>query len=79
MNVSSPQAVKIAADKRATHRFFNEVGVHTVRNEELITAVRQHEEWAYPVSVKPSDGSAGIGVREIGISNSFCLSPRAAD
>jgi carbamoyl-phosphate synthase large subunit len=60
--VSSPEVVRIAADKQATHAWLVAQGFPTVRQSTVEAVRRAPADWPFPVVVKPRRGSAGIGV-----------------
>ena len=77
VNISSPETVEIAADKRTTSKFLRDLGVSTVRQESLETAARSLHYWNFPVIAKPALGSSGVGVRLImSVDDFVALSPR---
>jgi carbamoyl-phosphate synthase large subunit len=65
VNVSGAETISIAADKRATKKFLEGLGVPTVRQETLTSAVANSDDWRFPVIAKPASGSSGVGVRRI--------------
>lgn len=62
--VSSPEVARIAHDKRCTNEFFRHARIPTPRLLDA-DAMLQDPEAAYPVLVKPTDGSASVGVTKI--------------
>lgn len=63
--VSSPEVVKIAADKQRTHDWLTAEGFPTVAQAGP-DEVRAHpEDWPFPLVVKPRSGSASIGVATV--------------
>lgn len=60
--VSSPEVVRIAADKVATHTWLVAHGFPTVRQAGVGTVWAEPEDWPFPLVVKPRQGSAGVGV-----------------
>jgi carbamoyl-phosphate synthase large subunit len=65
VNVSAAETISIAADKRATNKFLEQLGAPTVRQESLTNAIANTDDWRFPVIAKPALGSAGTGVRWI--------------
>jgi carbamoyl-phosphate synthase large subunit len=61
--VSTPQVVRICGNKVATHQWLLKHRFPTVRQTELITALKDVSAWPLPLIVKPVDGSASFGVR----------------
>ena len=62
--VGDPAAVEIALDKRLTHSYLQEKEYPTVRQVDKITA-ESVESLGLPFLIKPTQGSASIGVRII--------------
>jgi carbamoyl-phosphate synthase large subunit len=60
--VSSPDTVRIGADKACTHDWLVAQGLPTVRQAPVDLVGSRPEEWPYPFLVKPRRGSASKGV-----------------
>ena len=60
--ISSPEAVALAADKRATHRWLVAHGLPTVAQGTVADVRDDPAAWPFPLVVKPRRGSAGVGV-----------------
>jgi carbamoyl-phosphate synthase large subunit len=63
--ISSPESVKIGADKIATNAWLLEHGFPTVRQASPKQVLQSKSSWTLPVIAKPRGGSASIGVRVI--------------
>ena len=63
--ISEPSTVQICCDKIATHEWLATNGFPTVRQTSLDLALRHPSQWPLPLIVKPSNGSASIGVRRV--------------
>ena len=63
--VSSPETIAIAGNKESTHQWLSEKGFPTVRQTTVRTALNDPVSWPLPLLVKPSDGSASIGVEVV--------------
>ncbi len=62
LHVSSPEVVDIAYGKDRTHRWLVEHGIPTVQQWEAGEALEAVSDLPYPLVVKPTRGSASIGV-----------------
>ena len=62
---SGTEAVAIAADKRLTHAWLRRNGFPVVRQMTLEDGRAVVNDWKFPVIVKPSHGSASVGLRRI--------------
>jgi len=60
--VSSPETIRIAADKVLTHEWLVRSGLPTVRQASLQEARAASEGWPLPAIAKPRAGSSAIGV-----------------
>jgi carbamoyl-phosphate synthase large subunit len=74
--VSSPEAVALAADKRATHRWLVAHGLPTVAQGTPADVAADHQAWPFPLVVKPRRGSAGIGVAVVHDADELALAAR---
>ncbi|WP_416137140.1 ATP-grasp domain-containing protein [Halomonas sp. HK25] len=66
--VSSPEVIELAADKLATARFAESLGLHPPRTFltlESAVAALKHGELKLPVIVKPRWGTASLGVERV--------------
>jgi carbamoyl-phosphate synthase large subunit len=63
--VSSPEAVRIAADKRETNRWLSSNEFPTVRQTTVAGALADPDLWRFPLIAKPWNGSASIGLRRL--------------
>jgi carbamoyl-phosphate synthase large subunit len=63
--VSGPTTTDISADKRKTFDWLTQRNLPTVRQWDLKTAKNEADQMPYPVIVKPSTGSASIGVSRV--------------
>lgn len=63
--VSSAQAIRVTRDKRLTQAWLAENGFPGVRQTTPEAALARREEWAGPLILKPSCGSASLGVRRV--------------
>jgi carbamoyl-phosphate synthase large subunit len=60
--VSAPETIAIGADKRRTHRFLIEHNLPTVEQADIADVRRDPGGWSFPFLVKPTAGSAGVGI-----------------
>ena len=74
--VSSPEAVALAADKRATHRWLASHGLPTVAQGTPADVAADPAAWPFPLVVKPRRGSAGIGVAVVHDADELALAAR---
>ena len=65
VSVSSEQTVAICCNKIKTHKWLTDNGFPTVRQTDFHSALLQSSEWPVPFIVKPYNGSASTGVRQI--------------
>jgi carbamoyl-phosphate synthase large subunit len=63
--VSDPRTVQICADKLLTHEWLSTHGFPTVRQSTPEAILANLDDWAFPLIVKPRDGSGSLGVRQI--------------
>lgn len=63
--VSSPETVRIAADKVETNRWLSEHGFPTVTQASPDEVLANPSRWRFPLVLKPRHGSASIGVQRI--------------
>ena len=63
--ISAPHSVEIAADKVATYNWLRANGYPTVRQALPEEVLQNSEAWSLPLIVKPRQGSASKGVRQI--------------
>ncbi len=63
--ISAPRAVEIAADKVATYDWLCATGCPTVRQASPEEVLLNPADWPLPLIVKPRQGSASKGVRQV--------------
>jgi carbamoyl-phosphate synthase large subunit len=63
--VSSPETIRIAADKALTNAWFAGNGLPTVRQAKVADVRSNQDGWVFPVVVKPRRGSASVGVHRV--------------
>lgn len=62
--ISDPETIRIAADKRQTHKWFEENGFPTFSQRTIAEALADPD-WKYPCFAKPADGSRSVGAARI--------------
>ena len=60
--ISSPEAIRIASDKRETHAFLMAKDLPTVAQGEVEDVLADPARFAFPLLVKPTRGSSSIGI-----------------
>ncbi len=63
--ISSPETIAIGADKWRTHRWLVEHVFPTVRQATVAEALGDPHAWPFPMIVKPTAGSASVGVATV--------------
>jgi len=64
--VSGPAAIDITSDKARTHTWLREEGFPAVRQAGPAEVLSDPRSWRFPLVVKPSGGSASVGVASVG-------------
>ena len=65
VSISSPAAIRIAADKVSTHTWLVREGFPTVRQAAAADVLVDPGRWSFPVIAKPRSGSASVGVQRL--------------
>lgn len=63
--ISNPATVDICSNKVRTHAWLSANGFPTVRQTDVRSALLNPSDWPLPLIVKPSNGSASLGVQRI--------------
>jgi carbamoyl-phosphate synthase large subunit len=62
---SSPDTVRISADKRSSVEWFERNGVPTVRSAAAADVLADASSWSFPLILKPAQGSSSEGVMTV--------------
>lgn len=77
--ISAPETIAIGADKWRTHRWLVEQGFPTVRQATVAEALGDPHAWPYPMIVKPTAGSASVGVARVSNRDELQFHTRSGD
>jgi carbamoyl-phosphate synthase large subunit len=77
--ISAPETIAIGADKWRTHRWLVEKGFPTVRQATVAEALGDPHAWPYPMIVKPTAGSASVGVARVSNRDELQFHTRSSD
>jgi len=74
--ISSPEVIRVGADKTATHAWLARAGFPTVRQGTVEEVLAEPGGWPWPLVAKPAFGSSSIGVAVVRSRDELVLATR---